>query len=369
MNSEPGDAKALIARAVEILRRGGLVAFPTETVYGLGADASNAAAVRRIFAAKGRPSTNPLIVHVSNAQTARRYARDWPMIAQTLADRFWPGPLTLVVPKSNAIVAEATAELTSVGLRAPDHPLALRLLREFDGAIAAPSANRSNRVSPTTAAHVRRELGDAVDLIIDGGPCQVGIESTVLDLTSEHPVILRPGGISRAQIEEVIGPIECANVTVGHHQPATSPGQQPIHYAPIAPAWRFTPDQPEKVERWCREHPAAPAVILAIEGIPIREGEAPAEPNHPVEDTRCKLKSLHHKPSGSAGASPSAMASGSPHRVVVMPGDSAEYSRRFYGELHEADQSGAAVIFIEIPPDQPEWSAVRDRIMRATRAL
>jgi L-threonylcarbamoyladenylate synthase len=197
--------------AAAVLRRGGLVAFPTETVYGLGADATNADAVTKIFAAKGRPSTNPLIVHVADAAVARRYATAWPPAAAQLADRFWPGPLTLVLPKAPDIVPAVTAGLNTVGLRVPDHPVALQLLREFGGAVAAPSANRSNRVSPTTADHVREELGDAVDLVLDGGPCRVGIESTVLDLTTERPTILRPGGLSREQIEAVVGPVGVAD--------------------------------------------------------------------------------------------------------------------------------------------------------------
>ena len=182
----------MISRAVDSLRCGGLVALPTETVYGLGADATNPVAVGRTFVAKGRPNTNPLIVHVADAPIARWYARSWPDRAEELTARFWPGPLTLVVPKAASIVPEVTAGRDTVGLRSPDHPLAHQLLREFDGPIAAPG-DRSNRVSPTTAEHVRRELGDVVDLILDGGPCRVGIEFTVLDLTGQIPIILRPG--------------------------------------------------------------------------------------------------------------------------------------------------------------------------------
>ena len=200
----------LIARAAEILRSGGLVAFPTETVYGLGADATNPDAVRRIFAAKGRPTTNPLIVHVADIETAKRYAATWSDAAQTLAAVWWPGPLTLVVPKAASIVPEVTAGRETVGLRVPDHPLALELLRAFGGAVAAPSANRSNRVSPTTAGHVLEELAGSVDLILDGGPCTVGIESTVLDLTTDVPTILRPGGVSRGQLEAILGRVDDA---------------------------------------------------------------------------------------------------------------------------------------------------------------
>src|SRR5262249_28610980 len=161
---------------------------------GLGADATNATAVSRIFAVKGRPSTNPLICHVANAEVARRYARVWPLAASRITERFWPGPLTVVLPKDDQIVQEATAGRGTVGLRAPNHPLALKLLRDFGKPLAGPSANKSTHVSPTTAQHVRGELGDEVDLILDGGPCDVGIESTVLDLSSDAAKILRPGG-------------------------------------------------------------------------------------------------------------------------------------------------------------------------------
>src|SRR6185437_5916133 len=180
-----------IERAAGILRAGGLVAFPTDTVYGLGADATNAAAVTKIFAVKGRPGTNPLICHVADESMARRYATTWPAAASRLAARFWPGPLTIVVPRAPSIVSGVTAGLNSVGLRAPDHKLTLELIRLFDGPVAGPSANRSNYVSPTTAQHVRDEFGDAIDMILDGGPCDVGIESTVLDLSGEQPTLLR----------------------------------------------------------------------------------------------------------------------------------------------------------------------------------
>ena len=181
-----------VRSAVEILRGGGVVAFPTETVYGLAADATNAAAVNRVFEIKGRPPTNPCIVHVADAMVAKRFALNWPSVAEKLVERFWPGPLTIVLKKTDAIVPAATAGKNSVGLRCPDHPLALQLLREFDGPLIGPSANRSTRISPTTAQHVRDELGDSIDLILDGGACEVGIESTVLDLSGSVPTILRP---------------------------------------------------------------------------------------------------------------------------------------------------------------------------------
>src|SRR4249919_832993 len=190
-----------IARAAAILRAGGLVAFPTETVYGLGADASSPAALGRMFAAKGRPSDHPVIVHLQAGEDLTHWARNIPVVAQQLADHFWPGPLTLVLRRAAGVLDAVTGGQETVGLRTPSHPIAQRLLKAFGGGIAAPSANRFGRVSPTTAQHVRDELGDALDLILDGGPCEVGIESTIVDLSTGTPVLLRPGRIGVAEIE------------------------------------------------------------------------------------------------------------------------------------------------------------------------
>jgi L-threonylcarbamoyladenylate synthase len=308
-----------IQRAVELLKAGRLVAFPTETVYGLGADAMNPEAVARIFQAKGRPSTNPLIAHIADAQTARQYVRDWPDEAQWLAQRFWPGPLTIILPKPPAgparIPGMATAGRDTVALRVPSHPIALELLRRFGRPIAAPSANRSTRVSPTTAQHVRDELGDSVDLILDGGPCDVGIESTVIDLSVEPPTILRPGSITRVQIEAEIGPITVFAGSVDPKLAAASPGQHSVHYAPRAEAYRFdTADWP---------------LIDAIES----RGAAFLIPGK------------------------------------TMPDDPAKYARILYRELRRLDEQGTQTIYIEMPPDTPEWAAVRDRLNRATKPL
>lgn len=318
MTDRMADSHEEIDCAVAILRSGGLVAFATETVYGLGADATRSEAVERIYRAKARPGTNPLIVHIADVNAARRYARRWPEAAEKLAQRFWPGPLTLVVPKSSSIVDTATAGLDSVGLRAPNHPLALELLRRFNGAIAAPSANRSNRVSPTTAEHVRQELGDAVDLILDGGPCQVGIESTVLSLVAE-PTILRPGGVSQEQIESVIGAVKTFSKAVDATRPAASPGQHAVHYSPVTPTFRFEAVDRQNVASSDRD------IILAI---------TPA-----VE------------------------------RSIVMPSNAIDYTRRLYAALHEADAGGFDRILIELPPNYPQWQAVRDRIHRAAQPL
>ena len=317
-----------IHRAAELLRQGGLVAFPTETVYGLGADARNASAIQRIFQAKGRPAGNPLIVHVADAAAARRYARQWPQTAQRLATTFWPGPLTLVLPKSAQIVAEVTAGKETVGLRCPDHPLALALLGEFDGPLAGPSANPSNRLSPTTAEHVRLWLGEKVDLILDGGACGVGIESTVIDLSGDQPMILRPGGIARGKIEEIIGPVEMADQIVDPMQAASSPGQQAVHYSPRTPAFRFGYGQLGS--------------LLA---------------GRPGELDRAIILLLRKYDRSRIGTD----------RITQMPDSPAGYARALYARLHEADSRGADSIWIEMPPDLPEWTAIRDRIQRATK--
>lgn len=214
-----------VALAAELLRAGRLVAFPTETVYGLGANALDEAAVRRIFEAKGRPYSSPLIVHVATIEMARGLAREWPEKAEALARRFWPGPLTVVLPKNASVPDVVTAGLPSVGLRMPAHPVARALLDAAQIPIAAPSANRFTELSPTRAEHVRAELAD---MVLDGGQCTVGIESTVLSLVGSPPKILRPGMISQTQIEEAIGPVE---VGAG----AESPGQHPRHYSPRTP--------------------------------------------------------------------------------------------------------------------------------------
>ena len=225
--------KAAMARAAEILRRGGLVAFPTETVYGLGADATNAAAVRRIFEVKHRPATSPLIVHVDSEEMAREYAAEWPACASELAERFWPGPLTLVLPKKAIIPDEVTAGLGTVGLRVPAHPIALELIRTAGLPVAAPSANRFMQLSPTTAAHVRDSLGDGVDLILDGGSTPVGIESTVLSLVGGRPVLLRPGMISKEELEEILGDVAEPGMHHRHYSPRTkliliAPDERPV---------------------------------------------------------------------------------------------------------------------------------------------
>ncbi len=316
-----------IDRAADILRAGGLVAFPTEPVYGLGADATRSDAVLRVFAAKGRPADNPLIAHVADESMARRYAAQWPDSAQQLARKFWPGPLTLVVPASSAIAKEVTAGGPTVGLRSPDHPIAQALLHAFDGPIAAPSANRSERISPTTAEHVRAELGDRVDLILDGGPCRVGIESTVLDLRRKPPTILRPGAITLEQISTEIGQVRLGGRQEG--KIAASPGQRPVHYAPRLPSFRA--GQAE--------------FVSAMQQLLRRQQELAVLSLGPFEHvSRERI-----------------------HFIVQLPELPESYAHELYAALRKADESGAALILIEMPPEEPQWLAVRDRLMRATQ--
>lgn len=229
------DNENIYQQAVDILKKGGLVAFPTETVYGLGALATDEAAVARIFEAKGRPADNPLIVHIGTTEEAYNYAQEVSPDAQKLMAAFWPGPLTLVFAQRPDVIApNVTPDVHTIGLRMPNHPVALSLLRALGGPLAAPSANRSGKPSPTEAAHVNHDLGGKIPLILDGGRTGIGVESTVLDMTSTPPVILRPGGITREMIEEVIGPIGI-ETTVEPAKAPRSPGMKYMHYAPEAP--------------------------------------------------------------------------------------------------------------------------------------
>ena len=300
-----------IERAARLIREGRLVAFPTETVYGLGANAMDRAAVRRIFEVKGRPSTSPVIVHVDSPDMARRLVREWPDSAETLARRFWPGPLTLVLPRAPIIPDEVTAGLDTVGIRMPAHPVALALIRTAGVPIAAPSANRFTRLSPTTADHVRRSLGDAVDMILDAGPTQVGLESTVLSLAGP-PRLLRPGMILREQIEELIGPVEISG-RIENGVPHPSPGMHPRHYSPKTP------------------------LLLVSDGV-LPPGRG--------------AYLWIHKPASAA-------------RNVRMPADPASYAARLYQTLHELDAEGWDWIAVENPPDSSEWIPVLDRLQRA----
>jgi len=305
-----------IRKAATLLRGGQLVAFPTETVYGLGANALDANAVQRIFKAKGRPHTSPLIVHVSSIEMARELASDWPERAEILAEKFWPGPLTLVVRKKVSIPTIVTAGLPTVGLRMPAHPVALALLREAGVPVAAPSANRFTQLSPTTAEHVRQGLGDRITYVLDGGPCHVGIESTVLSLAEEPPVILRPGGVSRSEIEQLIGPVAVSAAATEGQRPHASPGLHPQHYSPKTP------------------------LVLANAGAVPERGNG-------------VYLQIRHEPNHDA-------------IIVKMPSDPREYATRLYATLHDLDARGYDWIAVETPGDTAEWEGVLDRLRRAS---
>ena len=254
---------AEIAKAAALIRAGELVAFPTETVYGLGANALDAAAIDKIYAAKGRPPTSPLIVHVSSIEMARGLVRDWPERAEKLAFKFWPGPLTLVLPKQPHVPDRLTAGLDTVGVRMPANPIAQALIRESGVPIAAPSANRFTELSPTTAQHVRDALGDRIAMVLDGGRTTVGIESTVLSLAGSDAVLLRPGMVTRQEIEAVIGPVQVlGTVPEGAH---ASPGLHARHYSPKTPLILIEPGKlPASGRGICLQMPADPRAYAAV---------------------------------------------------------------------------------------------------------
>lgn len=319
-----------IVIAAAMLRKGGVVAFPTETVYGLGADALNAAAVARIFTLKGRPSNHPLIVHLAAAAQLDQWARDIPTLAYELAARFWPGPLTLILKRAAQVPDSVTGGQDTVGLRVPNHPVALELLQKFGGGIAAPSANRFGRISPTDKEHVRAELGNAVDMILDGGPCRVGLESTIVSLVDDQPVILRPGGISRVALAEILGKGIAMNTD---NMPAPrAPGTLEKHYSPRTPL-RIVPT--------ARLFTEVSALIVFGQRVGILELER--EPS--------KLPFLE--------------------RGVFrysMPNTPEAYAQRLYATLRQADDAQMDYLIVEQVPDSEEWLAVNDRLHRAANA-
>ncbi len=309
-------SSGLIAKAGEILREGGLVAFPTETVYGLGANALDPKAVGRIFEVKGRPSTSPLIVHVDSIRMAQTLIRGWPPEADALAKKFWPGPLTLVLPKQPHVPDIVTAGLETVGLRQPDHSVALALIREAGVPLAAPSANRFSALSPTTAEHVRKSLGARIDLILDGGPTRVGIESTVLALYGARPRLLRPGMISREQIEAVVGAIDASPGHVTGADP--SPGMRERHYSPSTP-------------------------LVLVDNGPLPDR------GHGAYLWRTRFQQASH--------------------TEQMPLEASQYAAVLYEILHRLDEQHFDWIAVEQPPKAPDWDGVIDRLKRAsTRA-
>jgi L-threonylcarbamoyladenylate synthase len=310
-----------VAQAVTILRSGGLVAFPTETVYGLGADAENEAAVRRIFEVKGRPDAHPLIVHIGRPEWLDRWVADMPPATEKLVRQFWPGPLTLILRRGSRVPTAVTGGLETVGVRVPNHPVALAMLQSFGGAVAAPSANRFGRVSPTRAEHVREDLGDQVDFILDGGPCSVGVESTIVDLTSDEPAILRPGGVTREQLEAVLG----RPVPLRSGGSVRSPGQHALHYAP-----------------------QAEIIVVRADKIRDRIVELIGAGRRIVVLGQPELANLPARAES-----------------LPLPDSLADVARSLYETLREVDRRGFDVALVTLPPDEGLGSAIADRLRRA----
>jgi L-threonylcarbamoyladenylate synthase len=318
--------QSAIEDAAAILRAGGLVAFPTETVYGLGADALSRAAVERIYRVKGRPAYNPIIVHVANVDEAHRVVAEWPAAAQRLAAELWPGPLTMVLRRHSDVPDIVSAGLSTVAVRVPAHPVAHALLLAAAIPIAAPSANRSTMLSPTTGAHVVKSLGAEIDLILDAGPSPVGIESTVIDLTTTPPTILRPGTISRDRLESIVGRVETMSAaSPSPEAPRAAPGMLDRHYAPRAR-------------------------VVLVE----RSGAA----------TRRLIESLR-RDGAAAGALTFQRADDDSPIIVEMPSDAAGYAAKLFDALHRLDDAGCDVIVIERVPEGAAWDGVRDRLERA----
>ncbi|MCX8087099.1 MAG: L-threonylcarbamoyladenylate synthase [Rhodocyclaceae bacterium] len=316
-----------IERAVALLKAGELVAFPTETVYGLGADAMNPAAVAKIFAVKGRPADHPVIVHLPDATHLSRWARELPPEAALLAEKFWPGPLTLILKRHPDVPDLVTGGQDSVGLRVPNHPLALRLLKAFGSGIAAPSANKFGRISPTTAQHVKDDLGEAVPLILDGGPCEVGIESTIVDLTHRRAVILRPGRISADELGRVLGrnPLSPDDPLAPAELASTrASGMLAAHYAP-----------------------KTPLALMPDDSLPI------ALRNALVRKERVAVLATHPAPFEMPG-------------VIwrEAPADPAGFAHELYANLRALDAMGVDRIYVQKPVGA-KWLAVLDRLQRA----
>jgi L-threonylcarbamoyladenylate synthase len=315
---------AAVTRAVELLRAGEVVALPTETVYGLAANALDAKAVARIYEVKGRPAHNPVIVHVAGVEMAKRCVADWPALAEKLAKAFWPGPLTMVLPRAKNIPDIVTAGGETVGVRWPSHPFIQEVIRACDFPLAAPSANLSNQISPTNAEHVAKQL--KIPLIVDGGQAQVGIESTVIDLTVNPPRLLRPGMIHEQALMAV------THLAAGHHRTSEvlkSPGQLTKHYAPKAKL---------VILKWQDERDLS-AQLSSL--------DSPLSNRHVIAHT--------HIPSqlGFRG-------------VSVIPHDAEAFARALYAELHRCDELGAELIIVEAPPETSEWRAISDRLKRAS---
>nr|AIA18110.1 Telomere recombination [uncultured bacterium] len=315
-----------IEHAVSLLKNGKLVAIPTETVYGLGADAKNPMAIQKIYAAKGRPATNPLIIHIPNIDAINDFAIEVPIEAFKLAKAFWPGPLTLILKRHPEVPLIVTAGQETIALRIPNHPLTLQLLEKFKGGIAAPSANRYGRISPTTAEHVQKELGEAVDYILDGGPCNIGIESTIVSLIDAEPIILRQGHISASALTSVLG----KTVLVGqkYTRNIEVPGMSASHYAPEKPLYLLTKEQLLEKALELSKHSHSFSVLAFT--------EKPTIDNLLVTFWIC------------------------------APRDPISYAKDFYLSLHRLDECEGECILVEPPPDSEQWAAIQERLARAT---
>ena len=327
MQSQPlqPTSQADINEAVAALERGELVAFPTETVYGLGADAGNIEALKRLYAVKGRPAAHPVIVHLSSTEQLSTWAREVPPQALTLAKAFWPGPLTLILPRAPHVLDAVTGGQDSVGLRVPNHPLALALLKQFGKGVAAPSANKFGRLSPTSAEDVRKELNDGVACVLDGGLCEVGIESTIVDFTFGQPRILRPGMILTEQIEKLLG-IDLSFAATNHDgkTQTRAPGGLPSHYAPLT------------------------AVELVASDQLMQEVEKQTKQGR-------KVCVLSRKPDLNCGAA----------FWLTMPDEPVGFARNLYKSMRVLDRQGADLIVVEAVPEAPAWKGIADRLSRS----
>ncbi len=313
--------ESVIVEAALLLKQGRLVALPTETVYGLGADASNPEAVKQIFSAKGRPENHPLIVHIGSVEQIHDWAVNVPDVALQLANLFWPGPLTLIFKKRPEVPMAVTGGQDTIALRIPNNPVALSLLKDFGGGIAAPSANRFKHISPTSAKHVLEELGSAVDLILDGGPCLLGVESTILDLSGEHYRLLRPGHISVSELEAVLK----TKLSTGNASSVRTSGMMAVHYAPLTPAYLCASEGfPETLDKLAK--------MIKTVGILAYKYQPSSKQEH----------------------------------VIDMPEQSAEYAQSLYAALRELDQLKLDIILVEQPPETESWRAINDRLGKAT---
>ena len=328
--SDPANQREEIQAAAEIIRRGGLLGIPTETVYGLGANGLNAEAVRRIFEAKGRPQDNPLILHIPGADWLTRYCRNIPPAAYVLAERFWPGPLTMILPRRSNVPNATTAGLDTVGIRCPNHPVTLAIIKAAQVPVAAPSGNLSGRPSPTCARHMEEDMDGRIDGIVDGGPCGVGVESTIVDLTCPVPRLLRPGGLPLESLREVLGEVtvdKAVTAPLSAGERPRAPGMKYRHYAPKAPVTVVTGDS-RRTARYIRRNLAAHTGAIAFHGYP---GDLPGRRVHDMGSVQ----------------------------------DRGEQARRVFDALRAFDDTDVTAIFAQCPGDEGLGLAVANRLKKA----